>query len=60
MQNTAVMIHITEITFFVYDRYTLMLKCWNAQPMQRPYFSEIVAEISSMLEVSAGYLSLQY
>ena len=41
-----------------HSRYDLMVKCWNKSPAKRPHFSELVSEISTSLEVMAGYMKL--
>ena len=33
-----------------------MLDCWQAQPKDRPSFSELVSNLSSLLEPLADYL----
>ena len=39
-----------------YCRYSLMLDCWQAQPKDRPSFSELASNLSSLLEPLADYL----
>ena len=39
-----------------FNRYKLMLSCWNTNLNDRPPFSEIVVTVSSALEHLAGYL----
>ena len=39
--------------------YSVMLNCWDTDPAQRPTFSELVATLSTLLEASAGYLTLE-
>lgn len=39
-----------------YCRYSLTLDCWQALPKDRPSFSELVKNLSSLLEPLADYL----
>ena len=41
--------------FFVAYRYTIMLKCWQANADERPPFSTLVVLVSTDLERQAGY-----
>ena len=45
------------LPFFAY-RFAIMLQCWEADPDERPDFSDLVVTISATLEVVAGYLTL--
>ena len=40
-------------------RYDIVLACWEANPDNRPAFSELVCTISTLLEGVAGYLSIE-
>ena len=39
-------------------RYSIMLKCWNSDPKERPSFSALVNSISGFAEKTAGYLDV--
>ena len=39
-------------------RYSIMLKCWNSDPNERPSFSALVNSISGFAEKTAGYLDV--
>ena len=41
-------------THFRYE--SIMLRCWHADPDQRPTFSQLQAEISTTLTIAAGYM----
>ena len=41
---------------FLTYRYDIMLKCWQANPDERPPFSTLVVLVSTDLERQAGYL----
>jgi len=46
---------------FVYictSSYSMMLQCWDADPQNRPVFSEIVENLSSFLEQISGYVDM--
>ena len=40
------------------SRYGLMMSCWDKEQEKRPAFSELVTDISTILEGMAGYLEL--
>ena len=39
-------------------RYSIMFKCWNKDPKERPSFSALVNFISGFAEKTAGYLDV--
>ena len=39
-------------------RYSIMVKCWNSDPKERPSFSALVNSISGFAEKTAGYLDV--
>ena len=45
------------IDSFIYS-YTIMLKCWQGDPKERPTFSELVSLMSQTLESLAGYMDV--
>ena len=47
-----------EISSYIPNSYSLLLQCWDAQPEERPDFSQLVITIASILEAVSGYLSL--
>ena len=40
------------------DRYSMMKKCWKADPNERPTFATLVSELDRMLTVATDYLEL--
>ena len=42
----------------LHNRYVLMMKCWRADPQERPQFAELVKTIEDMLGVGMDYLDL--
>ena len=47
-------IYMHMYTHFRYE--SIMLRCWHADPDQRPTFSQLQAEISTTLTIAAGYM----
>ena len=41
-----------------FSRFSIISSCWKEEPEERPTFSDLVQEISSVLEAEAGYLDL--
>ena len=41
-----------------FHRYSIMLKCWNSDPNERPPFSALLNSISGFAEKTAGYLDV--
>ena len=39
-------------------RYEVMLSCWDADPEQRPTFTQLVTTITSVLDPLADYLDV--
>ena len=44
------------LKFCLYCRYGVFLQCWNEHADKRPSFSDLVMEISKLLEEIAGYI----
>ena len=44
------------LKFCLYCRYDVFLQCWNEHADKRPPFSDLVMEISKLLEEIAGYI----
>ena len=42
----------------VFYRYSIMLKCWNSNPDERPPFSDLIVSISGFAEMTDGYLDM--
>ena len=42
------------------NSYTMMTKCWEMAPEDRPTFKEIYSNISKYIECMAGYLELGF
>ena len=40
--------------------YSVMKKCWEASPKDRPSFTEIYEELSHFIERVAGYLDIKF
>ena len=45
-------------TSHVYRFDTLMMQCWDSDPDKRPTFTQLQANISATLTITAGYLDL--
>ena len=52
--------NISVLTFAIswQHSYSIMLKCWNSDPNERPPFSSLVKFISGFAEMTAGYLDI--
>ena len=48
------------VVVFYVCRYEIMLKCWQADPDERPSFSTVVVLVSTDLERQAGYLDFSF
>ena len=47
-----------KVTLHYIYRYSIMLKCWNSDPNERPSFSTLAKSISEFAEMTAGYLDV--
>lgn len=41
-------------------RFSVMIKCWEGSPKDRPSFSNIYKEVSKLIERVAGYLDIEF
>ena len=54
----AIIIHMVGIYAIFYISYSLMIKCWNGNPRERPTFSQLVKSINDILVPLAGYTTV--
>ena len=48
-----------SLLYITFHRYVLMYQCWADKPEDRSTFSEIVVQLSKLLESMNGYLELK-